>query len=72
LSSIDSDVEKEFELEQVLYTDSAVVGDTAGIGMGLVRFGNARAVPSLVVSLLAHAKDTSRKNIVRGVGVASA
>ena len=59
------------ELKELLYTDSAVAGEAAGIAMGLVQVGNAGKAGGgeAVAELLAYAKDTSHEKIIRGVAV---
>ena len=49
----------------MLYTDSAVAGEAAGIGMGLLLAGSAS---DKAQELLAYAHDTQHEKIIRGEG----
>jgi len=55
------------ELKDVLYTDSAVAGEAAGLAMGMVMLGNAGGGDDSVTEMLAYAKDTSHEKIIRGL-----
>lgn len=55
------------DLKQALFTDSAVAGEAAGIGMGLVMLGTADA--SVADEMIAYAKDTQHEKIIRGLAI---
>jgi len=57
------------ELKEVLYTDSAVAGEAAGIAMGMVQLGNGGGGNQEVTEMLAYAKDTSHEKIIRGLSL---
>jgi 26S proteasome regulatory subunit N2 len=50
------------ELKNVLYTDSAVAGEAAGLGLGLLLAGTAS---EKAAELLAYAHDTQHEKIIR-------
>ena len=52
------------DMKVVLYTDSAVAGEAAGIGMGLLMVGTASEKAS---EMLAYAHDTQHEKIIRSV-----
>eukprot|EP00163_Fabomonas_tropica_P002386 TRINITY_DN1180_c0_g1_i2.p1 TRINITY_DN1180_c0_g1~~TRINITY_DN1180_c0_g1_i2.p1 ORF type:complete len:1007 (-),score=358.15 TRINITY_DN1180_c0_g1_i2:243-3263(-) len=54
-------------LKHVLFTDSAVGGEAAGIAMGLVMMGS--AAESVVDEMLAYARETQHEKIVRGLAM---
>ncbi|KAK8939281.1 hypothetical protein KSP40_PGU016575 [Platanthera guangdongensis] len=54
------------EVKNVLYTDSAVAGEAAGISMGLLMVGNASDRAS---EMLAYAHDTQHEKIIRGLAL---
>jgi len=58
------------EMKQALYTDSAVVGESAAYGMGLVMCGSASERE--IKELLQYAHDTQHEKIIRGCSVALA
>jgi len=74
------------ELKEVLYTDSAVAGEAAALGIGLVLVGsgvtNLQAntadisdsleISELVRELQNYAKETQHEKIIRGIGMALA
>ena len=51
------------DIKNVLYTDSAVAGEAAGIGMGLLLAGSASEKAQ---EMLAYAHDTQHEKIIRG------
>ncbi|XP_020579450.1 26S proteasome non-ATPase regulatory subunit 1 homolog A-like [Phalaenopsis equestris] len=54
------------EVKNVLYTDSAVAGEAAGISMGLLMVGTASDKAS---EMLAYAHDTQHEKIIRGLAL---
>lgn len=54
------------DVKAVLYTDSAVAGEAAGIALGLVEVGSGS---EKVTEMLAYARDTQHEKIVRGLGL---
>ena len=54
------------DLKAVLYTDSAVAGEAAGLAMGLLLAGRAS---DKVHEMVAYAHDTSHEKIIRGLAV---
>jgi 26S proteasome regulatory subunit N2 len=50
------------DIKNVLYTDSAVVGEAAGIGMGLLLVGTGS---EKATEMLAYAHDTQHEKIIR-------
>ena len=57
------------ELKDVLYTDSAVAGEAAGLAMGMVMLGGAGNGDDSVTEMLAYAKDTTHEKIIRGLSL---
>ncbi len=55
------------DLKNVLYTDSAVAGEAAGIAMGLVMLGSAS--DQALDEMLAYAHDTQHEKIIRGLAI---
>ena len=55
------------DLKQALFTDSAVAGEAAGIGMGLIMLGTAD--PRVAEEMISYAKDTQHEKIIRGLAV---
>ena len=51
------------DVKNVLYTDSAVAGEAAGISMGLLMVGSAS---DKAQEMLAYAHDTQHEKIIRG------
>ena len=51
------------DLKNVLYTDSAVAGEAAGLGMGLLMAGSGTEKTQ---EMLAYAHDTQHEKIIRG------
>ncbi|MEW5315325.1 MAG: hypothetical protein WDW38_006765 [Sanguina aurantia] len=67
LASLGSEDEEVWEdLKNVLYTDSAVAGEAAGIGMGLLMAGSGT---EKAAEMLAYAHDTQHEKIIRGVSI---
>ncbi|KAJ8540410.1 hypothetical protein K7X08_030329 [Anisodus acutangulus] len=56
------------DIKTVLYTDSAVAGEAAGIGMGLLMVGT-RAGHEKAAEMLAYAHDTQHEKIIRGLAL---
>ncbi|XP_077229814.1 26S proteasome non-ATPase regulatory subunit 1 homolog A-like [Tasmannia lanceolata] len=54
------------DVKSVLYTDSAVAGEAAGISMGLLMVGTASEKAS---EMLAYAHDTQHEKIIRGLSL---
>ncbi|KAK9082593.1 hypothetical protein Scep_029064 [Stephania cephalantha] len=54
------------EVKNVLYSDSAVAGEAAGISMGLLMVGSASEKAS---EMLAYAHDTQHEKIIRGLAL---
>lgn len=54
-------------LKQVLFTDSAVAGEAAAYGIGLVLLGN--PVPESVEELLKYAHETQHEKIIRAIAL---
>lgn len=55
------------DLKNVLYTDSAVAGEAAGIAMGLLMLGSAS--DQALEDMLAYAHDTQHEKIIRGLAI---
>ena len=53
-------------LKQILYTNSAVAGEAAGLAMGLVMLGTAT---SKVQEMLQYARETQHEKIIRGLAM---
>ncbi|KAI3746909.1 hypothetical protein L6452_09351 [Arctium lappa] len=64
LGTADEDVYD--EIKSVLYTDSAVAGEAAGISMGLLMVGTASEKAS---EMLVYAHETQHEKIIRGVAL---
>jgi 26S proteasome regulatory subunit N2 len=61
MASSDDDVYR--ELKNVLYSDSAVAGEAAALGMGLVRLGTAHE--DSISEMITYANDTNHEKIIR-------
>ncbi|KAJ9062712.1 proteasome regulatory particle base subunit [Entomophthora muscae] len=55
------------ELKKVLFTDSAIAGEAAGIAMGLVKLGTA-SQPA-IDEMLRYAQETQHEKIIRGLAL---
>ncbi|CCJ30008.1 unnamed protein product [Pneumocystis jirovecii] len=55
------------DLKNVLFTDSAVAGEAAGLAMGLVMLGTAS--PKAIDEMLQYAHETQHKKIIRGLAL---
>ncbi|CAI2379462.1 unnamed protein product [Moneuplotes crassus] len=55
------------ELKNVLYSDSAVAGEAAALGMGLVRLGTANE--ESISEMITYANDTSHEKIIRALAL---
>jgi len=55
------------DLKNILYMDSAVAGEAAGIGMGLVMLGTANS--QAVEEMLIYAHETQHEKIIRGLAL---
>ena len=55
------------ELKNVLFSDSAVAGEAAGLAMGLVMLGTAS--PEAIEEMLQYAHETQHEKIIRGLAV---
>ncbi|PKA56551.1 26S proteasome non-ATPase regulatory subunit 2 1A [Apostasia shenzhenica] len=64
LGTADEDIYE--EVKNVLYTDSAVAGEAAGISMGLLMAGTSSEKAS---EMLAYAHDTQHEKIIRGLSL---
>lgn len=70
LAALGTDDEEVFEdLKNVLYTDSAVAGEAAGIALGLLSVGTGS---DKTEQMLAYAHDTQHEKITRGLAVGCA
>ncbi|CDF37190.1 unnamed protein product [Chondrus crispus] len=58
------------ELKNVLYTDSAVASEAAGLGMGLIALGSGS--DKVAKEMLAYAVDTEHEKIIRGLALGMA
>lgn len=58
------------ELKNVLYTDSAVASEAAGLGMGLIALGSGSE--RVAKEMLAYAADTEHEKIIRGLALGMA
>ncbi|KAK7059054.1 proteasome regulatory particle base subunit [Paramarasmius palmivorus] len=58
------------ELKNVLFQDSAIAGEAAGYGMGLIMLGT--GAPDPVHEMLSYAKETQHEKIIRGLAVGTA
>ncbi|CAD7700777.1 unnamed protein product, partial [Ostreobium quekettii] len=54
------------DVKNVLYTDSAVAGEAAGIALGLLQVGSAT---EKTTEMLAYAHDTQHEKIIRGIAL---
>ncbi|KAI3848209.1 hypothetical protein MKX03_003487, partial [Papaver bracteatum] len=61
-----TDEERYDDIKNVLYTNSVVDGEAAGIGMGLLMVGTAREKAS---EMLAYAHETQHEKIIRGLAL---
>ncbi|KAH9259314.1 hypothetical protein BASA81_002357 [Batrachochytrium salamandrivorans] len=59
-------------LRNVLYSDSAVVGEAAALGMGLVMLGGGKKHATFLQDLIGYAHDTQHEKIVRAVSLCAA
>jgi 26S proteasome regulatory subunit N2 len=70
------DMEIVNELKELLYTDSAVSGEAAGMALGLVLvgsgFGGSAEKIEIVQELKSYAKDTQHEKIIRGIALGMA
>ncbi|KAI9293978.1 26S proteasome regulatory complex, non-ATPase subcomplex, Rpn2/Psmd1 subunit [Neoconidiobolus thromboides FSU 785] len=55
------------ELKKILFTDSAVAGEAAGVAMGLVKLGTGSE--SAVEEMLRYAQETQHEKIIRGIAI---
>eukprot|EP01119_Soliformovum_irregulare_P004279 TRINITY_DN1527_c0_g1_i1.p1 TRINITY_DN1527_c0_g1~~TRINITY_DN1527_c0_g1_i1.p1 ORF type:complete len:976 (-),score=320.37 TRINITY_DN1527_c0_g1_i1:146-3073(-) len=55
------------KLRNIMYMDSAVAGEAAGIAMGLVMLGTAN--PAAIDSMIKYAHDTQHEKIIRGIAI---
>ncbi|KAJ3194238.1 proteasome regulatory particle base subunit [Irineochytrium annulatum] len=55
------------DLKNVLFTDSAVAGEAAGLAMGLVMLGTAS--PKAIEEMLQYAHETQHEKIIRGLAI---
>ncbi|KAI9346485.1 armadillo-type protein [Obelidium mucronatum] len=55
------------ELKNVLFTDSAVAGEAAGLAMGLINIGTANA--KAIEEMLQYAHETQHEKIIRGLAI---
>lgn len=55
------------DLKTVLYTDTAVAGEAAGYGMGLIMLGTADG--KCADEMLAYARETQHEKIIRGLAI---
>jgi len=55
------------EIKTILYLDSAVAGEAAGIAMGLVQLGSASQ--KAVSEMMAYAHETQHEKIIRGLAI---
>lgn len=67
LGTADTDVFE--DMKGVLYSDSAVAGEAAGYGMGLLLAGT---MSDKAAEMLAYARDTQHEKIIRGLSVGCA
>ncbi|CAK7900227.1 26S proteasome regulatory subunit Rpn2p [[Candida] anglica] len=54
-------------LKVVLYSDSAISGQAAGLSMGLVMLGSGN--PTAINDMLTYAQETQHENIIRGLAI---
>jgi len=55
------------ELKIILFTDSAVAGEAAGLAMGLVMLGTANS--KAITEMLQYAQETQHEKIIRGLAI---
>ncbi|KAJ3068676.1 proteasome regulatory particle base subunit [Podochytrium sp. JEL0797] len=55
------------ELKNVLFTDSAVAGEAAGLAMGLINIGTGN--PKAIEEMLQYAHETQHEKIIRGLAI---
>ncbi|KAJ3119597.1 proteasome regulatory particle base subunit [Physocladia obscura] len=55
------------ELKNVLFTDSAVAGEAAGLAMGLINIGTANG--KVIEEMLQYAHETQHEKIIRGLAI---
>lgn len=55
------------DIKEVLFSDSAVAGEAAGIAMGLVMLGTANA--AAIEEMLQYAHETQHEKIIRGLAI---
>ena len=55
------------QLKVVLFTDSAVAGEAAGLAMGLVMLGTASSAP--IEEMIQYAQETQHEKIIRGLSL---
>ena len=55
------------ELKAVLFSDSAVAGEAAGLAMGLVMLGTASKIA--IEEMLQYAHETQHEKIIRGLAI---
>lgn len=65
MATSDDDIYREFK--NVLYSDSAVAGEAAALGMGLVRLGTAHE--DSISEMITYSHDTSHEKIIRALGL---
>lgn len=66
----DSESEYYEELKNVLYTDSAIASEAAGLGMGLIALGSGSE--KVCEEMLAYARETEHEKIIRGLSLGMA
>jgi len=59
-------------MRNLLYSDSAVVGEAASLGMGLIMLGGGAKHASIIEDLLGYAHDTEHEKIIRGISLCAA
>lgn len=60
----------EEEMKNVLFTDSAITGEAAGISIGLIMAGSGNE--NSISELVAYSKETQHEKIIRSLGLALA
>lgn len=58
------------ELKNVLYTDSAIASEAAGLAMGLIALGSGSE--KVCAEMIAYARDTEHEKIIRGLALGTA
>lgn len=58
------------ELKNVLYTDSAIASEAAGLGMGLIALGSGSE--TVCKEMIAYARETEHEKIIRGLALGMA